>query len=164
MLVGASLGIVLAQILAATPLPQQRVDVPTRLAGSWRSGGGDALCFVLQIKVEADGSLVGILSDNFNPPTNSLVKLRRWRIDAKGDLEVRHLDGRVLRYTYIPSPFSQWTFVNGDVSDLPRIDFIADGNELLIKLIHGDRGSEGIRYRRTDSLCDTHSFTTGNDK
>ncbi|MEP7007998.1 MAG: hypothetical protein ABI810_18600 [Sphingomonas bacterium] len=138
-----------AGAIIGPPAPPRLAQLPVeQLVGEWRNGNGGPLAIDMSVHFTDDGSLVGILK----PGAESAAGVfRSWKVTSDGTkqaaFQASFADGRLVKYDRIPSFAGEMDFINPGDPSVQRFDLVHEDNELLIRWVTPDSGTQ-LRFHR----------------
>ena len=135
-----------AGVVIGPPAPAKLAHLPVeRFVGAWRLGRGP-LAVDLKVRFTESGSLVGIFETALNPH-----RLKSWKIMSDGTkhavLHASFADGRIVKYDRIPSFPGEIDFINSADPAIQRFALTVEDNDLLIRLVAPEHGTQ-LRFSR----------------
>ncbi|MEO8373874.1 MAG: hypothetical protein ABI471_01525 [Sphingomonas bacterium] len=138
-----------AGAIIGPPAPARLAQLPVeQLVGEWRNGNGGPLAIDMSVHFTDDGSLVGVLK-----PGSESVRdaFKSWKVTSDGTkqavFEASFADGRLVKYNRIPSFPGEMDFTNPGDPSVQRFDLVLEDNELLIRWVTPDSGTQ-LRFHR----------------
>jgi len=138
-----------AGAIIGPPAPVRLAQLPVeQLVGEWRNGNGGPLAIEMSVHFTDDGSLVGVLKPGFESAAGVFGS---WKVTSDGTkqavFQASFADGRLVKYDRIPSSPAEMDFINPGDPSVQRFDLVNEDNELLIRLVTPDSGTQ-LRFHR----------------
>ena len=138
-----------AGAIIGPPAPVRLSQLPVeQLVGEWRNGNGGPLDINMSVHFTDDGSLVGVLKPGYEDAAGAL---RSWKVTSDGTkqavFQASFANGRLVKYTRIPSFQSEMDFINPGDASVQRFDLVNEDNELLLRWVTPDSGTQ-LRFHR----------------